>query len=655
MKKILNLILITVFLLPQQAQQAQALRPMATHAEQERAEITRKSLVCHALFDDIANLLASVEYFYLCLKKIPQREPHSIPEEDFNLVFDSAKRLSNFLHHVRKTGSFSHSLMVEEFSKAANSDVLSALKRLEEAFDEFKRSLNEKHVNDRDNRHLDALGKVFLKLKTTIEIIQAQILFLERKNTTKIVRLSEVLEYLKARSQLLPKSISIFKHVNISPAPDFIQVKINHILLHRALGEIIKNAYENNEGKEDLSIDLSCRYSVDNNVEIIIKDNGKGLPQHLQDAGQELLFSLEGTTKKESGGVGMAEAKIIITDAGGTIRAENRPEGGAIFIISLPMHERVKVSPVAWEEIADDAITFSDVSLTKDLVMTVKEAQYNGKTYMAKYNDLFEKEKTIPQANILDYLNKTGMPNISLAKHFIEHKGRKIILFELLPKGKSLERYMLDNEKISEQWLIEIMLKASRLVKMLHDRGIFHWDIKPRHIYITGKNDVWLVDFDLAFITDDEILGSGVSQYGSLFAKSEFLNRDLHKSGVLRYRPAKTYGWGIREPRPEHGESFPPVRIEIYSLAKTLAYALIGEDAHNINQFNAEVAKKYNISSGLIAVLDKALSDKECDYDNVDDFIRDLENCFDDKFSQPIKITQEKLRFETLAAFGECA
>jgi len=67
-------------------------------------------------------------------------------------------------------------------------------------------------------------------------------------------------------------------------------------------------------------------------VEVAISDSGPGLPVDILKRVFEPFF----TTKPEGIGLGLSIAHTIIERAGGSISAENRPTGGAVFRFSLP-------------------------------------------------------------------------------------------------------------------------------------------------------------------------------------------------------------------------------------------------------------------------------------------------------------------------------
>lgn len=71
----------------------------------------------------------------------------------------------------------------------------------------------------------------------------------------------------------------------------------------------------------------------DGHVELTVADEGTGIPeQHLRD-----IFRPFFTTKGAKGtGLGLSMAYGVVSQAGGTITAANRPEGGALFTLRFP-------------------------------------------------------------------------------------------------------------------------------------------------------------------------------------------------------------------------------------------------------------------------------------------------------------------------------
>ena len=72
---------------------------------------------------------------------------------------------------------------------------------------------------------------------------------------------------------------------------------------------------------------------VDDFAELSISDNGPGIPEDTLKKVFEPFF----TSKAEGMGMGLSIARTIVEAHDGRIWAENRPGGGALFVIKLPL------------------------------------------------------------------------------------------------------------------------------------------------------------------------------------------------------------------------------------------------------------------------------------------------------------------------------
>jgi two-component system, NtrC family, nitrogen regulation sensor histidine kinase NtrY len=105
--------------------------------------------------------------------------------------------------------------------------------------------------------------------------------------------------------------------------------------LRQLLHNLLKNSLEAMGGEGKPHLEVATREVLDNGrlwVELSIADNGPGLPAGFD----ERWFEPYTTSKQRGTGLGLAVAKKIVEEHGGSIRAESRPGGGAIFIVRLP-------------------------------------------------------------------------------------------------------------------------------------------------------------------------------------------------------------------------------------------------------------------------------------------------------------------------------
>jgi signal transduction histidine kinase len=126
-------------------------------------------------------------------------------------------------------------------------------------------------------------------------------------------------------------------------------VRLRREDLTRVLVNLVKNAAE--AMRRSGSIEVTLRDLPDVHGEVttaalIVEDSGPGVPEELL----ETIFDSGYTTHAQGAGqvqdggwpvthhgLGLAITRSVIEEAGGTIRAGNRPEGGARFTIELPV------------------------------------------------------------------------------------------------------------------------------------------------------------------------------------------------------------------------------------------------------------------------------------------------------------------------------
>lgn len=112
-------------------------------------------------------------------------------------------------------------------------------------------------------------------------------------------------------------------------------LRADAVRLRQLLHNLIKNSLEAVTGEHKPHIEVITR-EIDEGgrhwVELAVADNGPGLPEGFD----ARWFEPYTTSKVKGTGLGLAVAKKIVEEHGGTIRAENRAEGGAVFTLRLP-------------------------------------------------------------------------------------------------------------------------------------------------------------------------------------------------------------------------------------------------------------------------------------------------------------------------------
>jgi two-component system OmpR family sensor kinase len=103
-------------------------------------------------------------------------------------------------------------------------------------------------------------------------------------------------------------------------------------LLRRAIRNLLENARRYGAG--EISLQLEARDSL---ARVRVNDRGPGVPPSLRERIFEPFYRLPGASEREGGvGLGLALVKSIVERHGGTVRCEDRPGGGASFVLDLP-------------------------------------------------------------------------------------------------------------------------------------------------------------------------------------------------------------------------------------------------------------------------------------------------------------------------------
>ncbi|MDM0034847.1 ATP-binding protein [Variovorax sp. J22P271] len=103
-------------------------------------------------------------------------------------------------------------------------------------------------------------------------------------------------------------------------------------LLRRAIRNLLENA--GRYGAGETSVEIGSRAGQ---TEIRVNDRGPGVPVAQRERIFEPFYRLPGASERNGGvGLGLALVKSITERHGGSVRCEDRPGGGASFVISLP-------------------------------------------------------------------------------------------------------------------------------------------------------------------------------------------------------------------------------------------------------------------------------------------------------------------------------
>ncbi len=144
------------------------------------------------------------------------------------------------------------------------------------------------------------------------------------------VKLGNVVEEIKLNLDILTRERGALIHM--SPMPLILADRTQMLQLFQNL---IANGIKYNKSTTP-EIRIRCTEREDH-LEIQVSDNGIGIPGHLREEVFQIFKRLQQVANTPGSGIGLSICKKIVESMGGKIRIEDRPEGGTIFRILLPL------------------------------------------------------------------------------------------------------------------------------------------------------------------------------------------------------------------------------------------------------------------------------------------------------------------------------
>ena len=131
--------------------------------------------------------------------------------------------------------------------------------------------------------------------------------------------------------------------IALNLAPSALLVRGDRVQLQQVLVNLLLNAMDamNSSAQEERRVSVRTQL-MDSQAEVAVSDAGHGIPKE----NLKHLFEPFFTTKPNGMGMGLAISQTIIGVHGGHIAAENNPDRGATFRVTLPMNSESQVTSV---------------------------------------------------------------------------------------------------------------------------------------------------------------------------------------------------------------------------------------------------------------------------------------------------------------------
>jgi serine/threonine protein kinase len=166
------------------------------------------------------------------------------------------------------------------------------------------------------------------------------------------------------------------------------------------------------------------------------------------------------------------------------------------------------------------------------------------KVYNSEY-DADDARSKVARKMFFNEAHMVGMlqhPNILPIYDAGEEDGRYYIVAEHVHGARTLASYCKPDNLLRIDDVVEIIFKCAKALNYAHGRGVIHRDVKPSNIMLTVDNDVRIIDFGIAIVTDsdvsriDGIAGSPSYMSPEQVQSAEITNRsDLYSLGAVMY------------------------------------------------------------------------------------------------------------------------
>ena len=133
-------------------------------------------------------------------------------------------------------------------------------------------------------------------------------------------------------------------------------------------------------------------------------------------------------------------------------------------------------------------------------------------------------------------------PNILPIYDAGEENGSYYVVTEHVHGARTLAAYCKPDNLLRIDDVVEIIFKCAKALHYAHGRGVIHRDIKPSNIMLTLDNDVRIIDFGIALVTDSDISRiEGIAGSPSYMSPEQVqsaeitLKSDIYSLGAVMY------------------------------------------------------------------------------------------------------------------------
>ena len=174
---------------------------------------------------------------------------------------------------------------------------------------------------------------------------------------------------------------------------------------------------------------------------------------------------------------------------------------------------------------------------------------YYGRDIAIKlYNNESEEDPQKARVTRKMFFNEAQMmgrlqhPNILPVYDAGEEDGKYWVVTEHVQGARTLAAYCKPDNLLRIDDVVEIIFKCAKALHYAHGRGVIHRDIKPSNIMLTLDNDVRIIDFGIALVTDSDVSRiEGIAGSPSYMSPEQIQSEDITPRSDLYSLGAVTY------------------------------------------------------------------------------------------------------------------
>jgi two-component system phosphate regulon sensor histidine kinase PhoR len=281
----------------------------------------------------IAELAAGV-----LLGRTPEALQLSPPRDPSRTIMASAARAASGAAHgvILVLHDISELRRVDQIRRDFVANVSHELRTPLTAIRGYVEALSEEDANPEDRRRfLEIIGRHTQRMERLV------------KDLLRLARLDagqETLDVIACDTRIVAETVvsdvaqaaeERQQHVEVRIAPGAETVRADPAKLHDALRNLVANAITYSPEGSSIRIDATA---AGGRVTIAVSDEGPGIPDEDLTRVFERFYRVDKSRVRDPGGtgLGLAIVKHLVELHRGRVGAENRPEGGARFLITLP-------------------------------------------------------------------------------------------------------------------------------------------------------------------------------------------------------------------------------------------------------------------------------------------------------------------------------